>query len=271
MAEIRFNTGWLTAIGLTAKCGTPEEVMSLCVAIQRASLGEEVGELSSLVELLFNPILEEIEESKALSEARKRSGSEGGKQKASKTKQNDSKSVANRSKNVANFQEKERETEEEREEESGETKEEIPHTPLEENKEGKGEELEEDKEKEREYIRACACESDVIVDDLLPAPTFVPETDPKRMTDKMLEEEFDTLWKLYPRKAGRSDALRHYKAARKQGVAYDTIEDGILRYADSVRNEDPKFIAMGSTWFCGHRWEDQYVRKKTALEKLWDL
>lgn len=105
----------------------------------------------------------------------------------------------------------------------------------------------------------------------LPEPQFVAETDPKKMTDKMLEEEFDALWKLYPRKAGRSDALRHYKAARKQGVAYDTIEDGILRYADSVRNEDPKFIAMGSTWFCGHRWEDQYVRKKTALEKLWDL
>ena len=29
MAEIKFNTGWLTAIGLTAKCGTPEEVAAV--------------------------------------------------------------------------------------------------------------------------------------------------------------------------------------------------------------------------------------------------
>ena len=268
MAEIRFNTGWLTAIGLTAKCGTPEEVMSLCVAIQRASLGEDVGELSPLVELLFNPILEEIEESRALSETRKRSGSEGGKQKASKAKQNDSKSVANRSKSVANLQEKERETEEDREEESRESKEASPHTPLEENKESKGEEIEEDKEKEREYIRAYTHEETALSVDVLPSPAFVPENDPKRLTDKMLEEEFDALWMLYPRKSGKADALRHYKAARRQGVAYDAVEDGIKRYADYVKDEDPKFIAMGSTWFCGHRWEDQYARGKPKVGSI---
>lgn len=105
----------------------------------------------------------------------------------------------------------------------------------------------------------------------LPEPQFVAESDPKKMTDKMLEEEFDALWLLYPRKAGKSDALRHYKAARRKGVAYDTIEDGIRRYAEYVRGQDPQYIAMGSTWFCGHRWEDQYVRKKSDLERLWDL
>ena len=255
MAEIKFKTEWLTQISLLANCGTPKDVTDLCYAIMQVTQGGDTGadKMSPLTATLFLPIAESINEERTKSE-RNRTNRQG-----------------KRNENERSLKEKERETEEEREEESGETKEEIPHTPLEENKEGKGEELEEDKEKEREYIRACACESDVIVDDLLPAPTFVPETDPKRMTDKMLEEEFDALWKLYPRKAGRSDALRHYKAARKQGVAYDTIEDGIIRYADSVRNEDPKFIAMGSTWFCGHRWEDQYVRKKTALEKLWEL
>lgn len=108
-------------------------------------------------------------------------------------------------------------------------------------------------------------------DSALPAPLYIGETDPKKLTDGMLEQEFNALWLLYPRKAGKADAFRHYKAARRKGVAYDTIEDGIRRYADYVRGEDPQYTAMGSTWFCGHRWEDQYVRKKTDLEKLWDL
>lgn len=268
MAEIKFKTEWLTQIALLAACGTAEDVADLCTAIQRASQDLPINEMSSLTETLFHPIAESIEADRALSETRKRSGSEGGKQKASKTKQNDSKSVANRSKCLANLQEKERETEEDREEESRESKEASPHTPLEENKESKGEEIEEDKEKEREYIRACAREETALSVDVLPAPAFVPEGDPKRLTDKMLEEEFDALWMLYPNKKGRSDALRHYKAARKQGVTYDTIEDGIKRYAEYVKDEDPKFIAMGSTWFCGHRWEDQYARGKPKVGSI---
>lgn len=68
MAEIKFKTEWLTAIGMAAKCGTPEEVMDICIAIQRASLGEEVGELTPLVELLFNPVAEDINEIRTKSE-----------------------------------------------------------------------------------------------------------------------------------------------------------------------------------------------------------
>lgn len=252
MAEIKFNTGWLTAIGLTAKCGTPEEVMSLCVAIQRASLGEEVGELSPLVELLFNPIAEEIEAKHELSRVR----SEARKSNKTTTKSDKTSTKINK-----NEQEKEEEREEDGEAERESDKEKLPYNPLKEKDKEKGEEGEEEKEEEREVSCPLA----------LPAPQFVAESDPKRMTDGMLEQEFNALWLLYPRKAGKADAFRHYKAARRKGVAYDTIEDGIRRYADYVRDEDPQYTAMGSTWFCGHRWEDQYVRKKTDLEKLWDL
>lgn len=92
----------------------------------------------------------------------------------------------------------------------------------------------------------------------LPKPQFVPESDPKKMTDKALEQEFDALWLLYPRKAGKADALRHYKAARRKGVTYEAVEDGIKRYANHVQGQDPQYIAMGSTWFNGHRWDDVY-------------
>ena len=53
-----------------------------------------------------------------------------------------------------------------------------------------------------------------------------------------------------------------------QGVTYDEVEQGIIRYADHVKDEDPKFIAMGSTWFCGHRWEDQYARGKPKVGSI---
>lgn len=95
---------------------------------------------------------------------------------------------------------------------------------------------------------------------VLPAPQFVAETDPKRLTDKGLEEEFNALWILYPRKEGRKDALRHYKAARREGVTYDAVEAGIIRYTNHVRDADLKYIATGSTWFNGRRWEDVYAR-----------
>lgn len=278
MAEIRFNTGWLTAIGLAAKCGTPEEVMDICIAIQRASLGEEVGELSPLVELLFNPIAEEIEAKHELSRVRSEA------RKSNKTPTNSDKTAT---KNNKTSQEKEEEREEDGEAERETEKENVPHTPLKEKDKEKGEEGEEEKEEEREIscspavdgVETCVIEVDTlpsVIAEAIPAPLFVPEADPNRLTDRMLEDEFNALWLLYPRKSGKKDALRHYKAARKSGVAYDTIEDGIKRYVQHIRDEhtDEQYIAMGSTWFCGHRWEDTYARpspKPGSMEWLAEI
>lgn len=104
----------------------------------------------------------------------------------------------------------------------------------------------------------------------LPVPQYEAPTNPAKMTDKVLEEEFDALWMLYPRKAGKADALRHYKAARKNGTAFEDVEQGILRYTRHIEDEhtEPQYIAMGSTWFNGHRWEDQYPRGDPKVGSL---
>lgn len=68
MSEIKFKTEWLTQIALLANCGTPDDVADLCCAIQRASLGLPVNEMSPLTETLFAPIAESISEDKAKSE-----------------------------------------------------------------------------------------------------------------------------------------------------------------------------------------------------------
>lgn len=75
-----------------------------------------------------------------------------------------------------------------------------------------------------------------------------------------LEQEFDLLWNMYPKKSGRKDALRHYKAAKKQGVTFAEVRDGIMAYKNYIEKTgtEKQFIKMGSTFFCQRSWEDDY-------------
>lgn len=274
MATQKFKTEWLEQIALLAKCGTADDVVSLCDAITRALDGDYEGELSPIVQLVFNPIAKSLKDGEATS-----------KRNSANAKQPPSDRSATAQRPLS--EEKEEEREEDGEAERETEKENVPHTPLKEKDKEKGEEGEEEKEEERELscspavdgVETCVIEADTlpsVIADAIPTPLFVPETDPNRLTDRMLEDEFDALWLLYPRKSGKKDALRHYKAARKSGVAYDTIEDGIRRYARHIEAEhtDEQYIAMGSTWFCGHRWEDTYARpspKPGSMEWLAEI
>ena len=84
------------------------------------------------------------------------------------------------------------------------------------------------------------------------------------------EEEFETLWERYPRKDGKKDALRHYRSARRNGVPYQTISEGLYRYIEYIEmnNTQPQFIKTGSSWFCGHHWDDEYRAVKKGID--WD-
>ena len=138
-------------------------------------------------------------------------------------KQNTNKIEQNTNKIEQNTNKTTTKTDKEVTEESREEKEEIPHTPL--------EVKEESKEEDIYNARAGA-------------------------TDKEIEAEFEEIWARYPKKAGKKDALRHYKAARKRGVAFDEILNGVRKYSESVAGRDERYILNGSTWFCGNRWED---------------
>jgi len=249
MATFKFHSDWLEMIRLLEEHGTTEDrdtFWSALLSLVDDDPSHQYIEANTVLgQMAFAAVRRDVEEDKALSSKRKQSGAN-----RSKTEQ----TVANVSKREQNEAKEKEEREEEREAERETAKENFPHTPLKEKDKEKGEEGEEAKE-EREIIsrplRAEVCEI------ALPEPQFIAETDPKKLTDRMLEEEFDALWLLYPRKDGRKDALRHYKAARREGVTFDEVESGIKRYANYVRDKDPTYTAMGSTWFCGHRWEDR--------------
>lgn len=77
---------------------------------------------------------------------------------------------------------------------------------------------------------------------------------------KQLEEDFDKLWKLYPRKEGKKKAYEAYKRAIKQGVTNKEIQAGIVNYLKQIKIQgtDKKYIKQGSTWFNGNCWDDEY-------------
>lgn len=80
--------------------------------------------------------------------------------------------------------------------------------------------------------------------------------------------EFETLWKMYPRKQGKTKALKAYQKAIKEGVSFETVEQGIKAYCEYIKKNKVKgeYIKHGSTWFNGYCWNDEYTTKKPETE-----
>ena len=82
----------------------------------------------------------------------------------------------------------------------------------------------------------------------------------KKIDNNDLSTEFETLWKLYPRKIGKPKALKAYEKARKNGTTYEQVEQGIKNYLAQIKAQktETEFIKHGSTWFNGECWNDEY-------------
>lgn len=84
----------------------------------------------------------------------------------------------------------------------------------------------------------------------------------KRYKTNELENEFETLWKLYPRKIGKAKAQASYLKARKtHKEEYETIKEGLNNYIKYVesRQIEEQYIMHGSTWFAQSKWLDEYT------------
>lgn len=85
---------------------------------------------------------------------------------------------------------------------------------------------------------------------------------PKRATDA---EEFERWYAGYPRKIGRGQALKAFKAARKK-ADLAALMAGRDRYAAEVAGKDQGFIAHPATWLNGERWLDAPGSNAPATE-----
>lgn len=65
----------------------------------------------------------------------------------------------------------------------------------------------------------------------------------------------EQFWKLYPHKIGKPDALAKLERARKRGVSWVCLVDGLRRYIESKPVDRP--WCNPATWLNQARWEDQ--------------
>ena len=81
----------------------------------------------------------------------------------------------------------------------------------------------------------------------------------KRKSESDLENDFEELWKLYPRKAGKAKAFKSYKSAIKQGATNEQIRQGILNYIQWIKEHktQTEYIKHGSTFFSERCWNDE--------------
>ena len=78
------------------------------------------------------------------------------------------------------------------------------------------------------------------------------------------KQEFEELWKLYPKKQGKQVAYSKFLVAKKDGVSYQEIRNGIIQYSDYIRTNDieDQYIKQGSTFFSQRAWQDDWTIKR---------
>lgn len=86
-----------------------------------------------------------------------------------------------------------------------------------------------------------------------------------------LQNEFEELWKMYPKKIGKPNALKDYIKAIKSGTTYEEIKEGLIKYLQYCEvNKSWYKPRDGSTWFHKQSWNDERDIERTETEQEWE-
>jgi predicted phage replisome organizer len=90
-------------------------------------------------------------------------------------------------------------------------------------------------------------------------------------SESALVSEFEQIWKTYPRKEGKANALKAYIKARtdkKDPVSMEDVQSGLQAYIEYIKAEGTptQYIKHGSTWFNQRCWNDEYTSSKATQE-----
>lgn len=91
----------------------------------------------------------------------------------------------------------------------------------------------------------------------------------KDKKDGEIEQEFEEVWKIYPRKEDKKKAFSAYKTARKK-ASFDEIKKGVETYSNHIRvsNTDKRYIKLGATYFNGECWANNYEHSEPTEELI---
>ena len=85
-----------------------------------------------------------------------------------------------------------------------------------------------------------------------------------KANDQSLEDRFEKIWAEYPRKQGKKDALRHYKAWIKASTKHtdEYLLDKLEKYKAYLKanNTELRYVQKGSTWFNGSFDDDWSIK-----------
>lgn len=111
-----------------------------------------------------------------------------------------------------------------------------------------------------------------------PIKNFLPNNIENKKDNKIeiYNDEFEKLWKIYPKKQGKAKAHYSFVKARQKGTTFEEIESGLKRYIAYVDKSKIKsqYIKQGSTWFNQQCWKDEYeehVVYKKQSESSFDI
>lgn len=93
----------------------------------------------------------------------------------------------------------------------------------------------------------------------------------KEIYKEKRNEDFESVWEIYPNKKGKANALKSFEKAIKEGVTVEEILTGIKNYIAYIEAEriEPRYVKNGSTWFNQKCWEDDYtIRRKPTTKDL---
>lgn len=76
--------------------------------------------------------------------------------------------------------------------------------------------------------------------------------------DDLVQEFESTFWPAYPRRVGKANALKAFKAARK-GISLDAIMASLRSYAEARHGKDPEYTKHPSSWLNSKPWADDGI------------
>jgi len=102
-----------------------------------------------------------------------------------------------------------------------------------------------------------------------PDPTRPDPTRPTYTDQKLVQKpahdyasEFAEWWATYPRKQGKSDALKAFTVIRKK-VPLKTLMEGAQAYSLLNIGEEKSYLKLPAGWLRGERWEDEQIVNAT--------
>lgn len=78
----------------------------------------------------------------------------------------------------------------------------------------------------------------------------------KAATPGQLNERFDRLWEIFPRKSDKIGARKQVHARLKSGVPFDELLEATRNYAQSRAGQDSEHTLYGKTFWNNERWRD---------------